>query len=184
MKTRNRETALLIALVTLMTCSLPLVAQETSWEIGPRRLPPSAAVSEAFHESLSNTPTPDVTPFKAVFGTDEEWKDWAEERDTPSAAGARALAEALNIGVLEDKIGGVNVQRVTPPEIDKDHQIICLFTFMVVHGSLIVVWPVQLRLWSLPLASKCRLSLSITECPRDTPLPRPPTTWLRFGKNL
>jgi hypothetical protein len=108
--------------VTLAICSLPVLAQEGSWDIGPRKLPPSADVSEVFHESLANTPTPDLAKALIVPKADAEWIALAKERDAKSAEVARGLAEALGVQVEEDKIGGVNVHRVTPPEIDDDHQ--------------------------------------------------------------
>lgn len=124
---------LLIALATFLTWSLPLVAQENSWELGPRTLPPSAGVSEVFRESLLKTPTPDVAAMKEiVLKTDEEWEAWAKEGDVPSAQAARALAKALSVKVEEDEIGGVRVYRVTPPEIDEEHQ---THLFVYIHGG-------------------------------------------------
>ena len=122
----------LIALGILLTCGSPLHAQENSWNIGPRKLPPSSDVSEIFHESLASTPTPDIAPALVVPKTDADWIALAKERDAKSAATARALAEALKVEVKDDKIGGVNVFRVTPPEIDEDHQ---KHLFVYIHGG-------------------------------------------------
>ena len=55
MKTRKTR-FLLTALWALLFCSSPLPAQESFWEIGPRTLPLSAGVSDAFRESQANTP--------------------------------------------------------------------------------------------------------------------------------
>ena len=133
MKTRTGTAARPMALMMLLTCSLPLVAQETAWEVGPRRLPTSVDVSEALRESLLKTPTPDVSAAKGiVFRTDEEWEAWAKDGNVPSAAAARALAEALSVTIQEDKIAGVNVHRVTPSEIDEDHE---KHLFVYIHGG-------------------------------------------------
>jgi len=132
MKTRTTRWVPLIALVTLLTCSYPLHAQESSWEIGPRKLPPSSGVSEIFHKSLASTPTPDIAPALIVPKTDADWIAFAQERDAKNAAAARALAEALKVEVREDKIGGVDVFRITPPEIDEAHQ---KHLFVYIHGG-------------------------------------------------
>ena len=71
-------------------------------------------------------------PRELVFTTDKEWEAWAEEGNVPSAAAARALAEALSVTIEEDKIAGVNVHRVTPSEIDEDHQ---KHLFVYIHGG-------------------------------------------------
>jgi acetyl esterase/lipase len=107
--------------------------QEGMWEIGPRKLPPSAGVSEVFHESLLKTPTPDVSVAQGiVLKTDEEWKAWAKKGDVPTAAMARSLAEALSVTIQEDKIAGVKVYHVTPSEIEKGHQ---KHLFVYIHGG-------------------------------------------------
>jgi len=111
--------------------SIPI--QEGVWKIGPRLLPASVDVSEVFRESLLKTPTPDVSAAKGfVLRTDEEWEAWVEEGNVPSAAAARSLAEALSVTIEEDKIAGVNVHRVTPSEIDGDHQ---KHLFVYIHGG-------------------------------------------------
>ncbi len=107
-------------------------AQDNPWELGPRTLPASVDVSDVFRESLLNTPTPDVSPMLNVPKTDEEWLALQMERDTKSESVAHALAEALNIKVEEDKIGGVNVHWVTPTDIDEDHK---NQLFVYIHGG-------------------------------------------------
>ena len=116
MKTRTERAALAIALMMLLGRSLPLVAQETVWEIGPRSLPASVGVSEVFRESLLKTPVPDVAAAKAiVLRTDDQWEAWAREGDVPSAATARRLAEALSVAIREDKIAGVKGDETRKP---------------------------------------------------------------------
>jgi len=94
---------------------------------------PALTACFCLRESLLKTPTPDVAAAKElVFTTDKEWEAWAEEGNVPSAAAARALAEALSVTIEEDKIAGVNVHRVTPSEIDVDHQ---NHLFVYIHGG-------------------------------------------------
>jgi len=100
---------------------------------GPRALPLPVGVSDVVRESLSKTPTLDVAAAKgAVFTTAEQWEAWAKEGDVPTAKAARALAKALSVTVQEDKIGGVSVHRVAPPEIGEKHG---SHLFVYIHGG-------------------------------------------------
>jgi len=120
-----------LALTTLVLAGCK--SQEGVWEIGPRSLPASVDVSAVIRESLLKTPTPDVAAAKGiVLKTDEEWEAWAEEGNVPSAAAAHSLAEALSVTIQEDKIAGVNIHRVTPSEIDENHQ---KHLFVYIHGG-------------------------------------------------
>ena len=133
MKSDSVKIHFLIVALALMTMTTQALAQEGVWTIGPRTLPPSAGVSEVLRESLLKTPTPDVAAAKEiVLKTDKEWEAWAKEGDVPSAKAAQALAKAFSVKVEEDEIGGVKVYRVTPPEIDEDHQ---KHLFVYVHGG-------------------------------------------------
>src|SRR5210317_2077796 len=133
MSEKTGGAVLSIAFMILLASGFRVIAQKSAWEIGPRTLPPSAGVSEVLRESLLTTPTPDVAAAKEiVLKTDEEWEAWAKEGDVPSAKAAQALAKALSVKVEEDEIGGVKVYRVTPPEIDEDHQ---KHLFVYVHGG-------------------------------------------------
>lgn len=126
----------IFALVAVLasTSGVPAArAQEDVWKIGPRTLPPPADVSDEFRNSIMKTATPDVAAAQAIgLKTDEEWEAWAKERDVPSAAAARALAEALSVKVEEDEIGGVKVYSVTPSQIDEEHQ---KHLFVYIHGG-------------------------------------------------
>ena len=98
-------------------------AQESSWAIGPRTLPPSVDVSKVFRESLEATPQPDVESAKSqVPETTEQWLTFIRAADEPTAAAARKLAQALSVKVQHDIIAGVNVYRVTPPKIAPEHK--------------------------------------------------------------
>jgi len=123
-----------LAIVVTFTAGVPEVkAQEDAWKIGPRTVPASVDVSDVVRESLLKTTTPDVAAAKGlVFTTAKEWKAWAEEGNVPSAAAARALAEALSITIQEDKIAGVNVHHLTPAETAKEHK---KHLFVYIHGG-------------------------------------------------
>jgi len=132
MKTKQILTAIQILIFALVLVPSAL-AQEGVWKLGPRTLPASVDVSDVMRETLLKLPTIDVSAAKGlVFRTDEEWEAWAKEGNVPSAAAARALAEALSVTIQEDKIAGVNVHRVTPSAIDEDHQ---KHLFVYIHGG-------------------------------------------------
>ena len=107
-------------------------AQYESWEIGPRTLPASVDVSDIFHESLLKTPAPDVSQFKIVISTDDEWEAFAKEKNAPASKAALTLAEALKVTINNEKIAGVNVHRLTPKEISEEHR---NHLFIYVHGG-------------------------------------------------
>jgi acetyl esterase/lipase len=136
MKNRLNKGIRLALFIILALTALILAENEVekgAWKIGSRTLPAAVDVSEVMRESLLNTPTPDVEAAKGiVLRTDEEWEAWIQEGDVPSAKAARALAEALSVSVKQDKIGGINVHRVTPSEIADDHK---KHLFVYIHGG-------------------------------------------------
>jgi acetyl esterase/lipase len=112
--------------------SLPLLAQENSWEISPRTLPLSVGVSDAFRESQANTPKLDPSVMDYVPATEEEWLVHIKEKDAGAAAVAQSIAGALNVTIRKDKIAGVNVHWVNPPYIDAAHK---SHLFIYIHGG-------------------------------------------------
>ena len=123
---------LVFALALTMVITKESKAQEGIWTIGPRTLPASADVSDVMRETLLNTPTPDVKPFQVVFSTDKEWEIWVSEKDENATATAKSFAELISVQVKQDKIGGVNVYWVTPPDIDQKHKD---NLFIYIHGG-------------------------------------------------
>ena len=112
-------------------------AQGKIWAIGPRTLPPSVDVSDVFRESLEATPQPDVASAKRhVPETTEQWISFIRAADKPTAAAARKLAQALSVKVQHDTIAGVNVYRVTPPEIAPEHK---GHLFFHLHGGAFIL---------------------------------------------
>lgn len=106
---------------------------ETEWTIGPRTLPVSNDVSDAFRTSLMNTPPPDVAAMiKLRLKTDQEFEAFAKAGDERQAAMAVALAKKLDVKIEADTLGDVNIHWVTPPEIDPRHQ---KHLFVFIHGG-------------------------------------------------
>lgn len=132
MLTYTSNLSAVLLLVTACMVHTQGSAQGQVWELGSRELPPSAGVSDVFHESLAGTPTPDVTPALQAPDSEQEWRELAATRDAASAAVALQLAEALSVDVREDQIAGVNVHWITPTEIDDDH---AQHLFVYVHGG-------------------------------------------------
>lgn len=132
MKTQTTRFLSLIALWALLFYNSPLLAKEGSWEIGPRSLPLSADVSDAFRESQANTPKLDPSVMDFVPATKEEWLTHIKEKDAGAAAVAQSLAGALKVMIKEDNIAGVSVHWVNPPDIDAKHK---GHLFIYIHGG-------------------------------------------------
>jgi monoterpene epsilon-lactone hydrolase len=108
-------------------------AQESTWTIGPRTLPPPVDVSDVFRDSLEATPQPVVESANStVPETKEQWVAFIRAADEPTAKAARQLAQALSVKVQHDTVADVNIYRVTPPEIDPKHK---NHLFFHVHGG-------------------------------------------------
>ncbi len=67
-----------------------------------------------------------------VPATEEEWLTHIKEKDAGAAAVAQSLAGALKVKITEDKIAGVNVHWVNPPDIDAEHE---GHLFIYIHGG-------------------------------------------------
>jgi acetyl esterase/lipase len=115
----------------------PQIEKFRSWKIGPRLLPISPGISDALRQVLLNTPAPDVDAARTVYPQGvEEWREEARARDAQAALAARALAEALSVGVKRATIAGVPVFWITPPEVDPRHD---KQLFVHVHGGAYVL---------------------------------------------
>jgi acetyl esterase/lipase len=132
MKTRSPELLMLIAMSIFLTSILPLLAEETSWKIGPRTLPLSVGVSDAFRESQANTPKLDPSVMDLAPATEAEWLEHIRDKDAGAAAVALSIAEVLNMTIREDQIASVNIHWVSPPDIDPDHE---GHLFVYIHGG-------------------------------------------------
>lgn len=94
-------------------------AQENTWHIGPRTVPPPAGASDVLYNSISNTPTPDSAPNFALDPQSEaEWLAVIAQMDEGKVDAAHALSKQLSVSVEHDTIEGVNVYHITPAEVD------------------------------------------------------------------
>ena len=133
MKSKSTIISALVIALALMPTTPHVWAQEGVWTIGPRTLPPSVDVSDEFLETLIKTPTPDVEAAKRnIPETTEQWEAMIRAADEQTAAAARKMAQALSVKVQHDTIAGVNVYRVTPPEVAPEHK---SHLFFHVHGG-------------------------------------------------
>nr|ADH59413.1 esterase [uncultured bacterium] len=67
-----------------------------------------------------------------VPATEEEWLVNIKEKDAGAAVVAQSIADALNIAIKKDRLAGVNVHWVTPPDIDAEHK---GHLFIYIHGG-------------------------------------------------
>ena len=112
--------------------------QDSAWTVVSRTVPPPAGASDAFRESIANTPQPSVAEHvkATTFSTDEEWIQVISAADSRAAQSTDALAKRLSVIIKEDVIAGVTVRWVTPAEIDPANQ---NRLFVHVHGGAYVL---------------------------------------------
>ncbi|MBY5991784.1 alpha/beta hydrolase [Ferrimonas balearica] len=122
----------MVTLAIALSASLPAAAGQSHLEIGPRTLPPSAGVSEAFRASQIATPILDPAPMDFVPSTEADWLAYIEKKDAATEVNVRHLAEALEVTITKERIAGVNVHWVTPPEVAPKHQD---HLFVYIHGG-------------------------------------------------
>ena len=93
-------------------------AQENTWQIGPRTLPPPAGASDAMRASIAETPQPDPAFMQIEPQSEAEWFAVVEQFDAGKVEAVHALSEQLSVSVEQEQIEGINVYHVTPAEID------------------------------------------------------------------
>ena len=69
--------------------------------------------------------------------TRAQWEAFLNETDARAAKRARTLAKKPSVTVENDKIGGVNVYRVTPAQIDPKHK---HHLFVYLHGGAYIAY--------------------------------------------
>jgi acetyl esterase/lipase len=119
-----------IITITTLFCVLLLATgaaenkvSEGVWTIGPRKLPPPSAASNAMRKAILKTPAPDVEATNRLTPqTRAQWEAFINETDARAATSARTLAKKLAVTVGKDEMGGVTVYRVTPEQIDPKHE--------------------------------------------------------------
>jgi len=113
------------------------MSKERGWEIGPVNLPAPAGASDVLADSIRKTPRPDVPARRQMIPrNDAEWVAAVEELNEPNRDSAVALADKLAVSVDADRLGGIGIHRVTPPEIDPRHRD---HLFVYVHGGAYVL---------------------------------------------
>ncbi|MGD8270199.1 MAG: alpha/beta hydrolase fold domain-containing protein, partial [Desulfobacterales bacterium] len=115
--------AALFCTLLLATGAAENKAPNSVWTIGPRTLPPPSAASDAMRKAILKTPAPDVEATNRLTPqTRAQWEAFIIETDARAATNARTLAKKLSVTVEKDKMGGVNVYRLTPEHIDPKHE--------------------------------------------------------------
>jgi acetyl esterase/lipase len=133
METKQTGIIALVIVLVLTTGVSVIRAQESVWNIGPRKLPASVDVSDEFREVLLHTPTPDVAANLEIrLETDKEWEEWVKSRDAATSKFADQLAGLLSVKIEEERINGVRVYHVKPAEIAEEHQ---KHLFVYIHGG-------------------------------------------------
>ena len=111
-------------------------AQENTWQIGPRTLPPPAGASEAMRASIAETPQPDPASMQIEPQTEAEWFAVIAQFDAGKVDNVHALSELLSVSIEQKQIEGINVYYVTPAEVDPRH---ADHLFVYVHGGAFVL---------------------------------------------
>lgn len=106
---------------------------DKTWKIGPRTLPPPAGASEQLRKILADMPAPSIPPSPTTV---DGWREYIKAGDAARVALADALIKEFNLNVLEEKIAGVRVYRLTPPQIAPEH---ANRLFVHVHGGAFIL---------------------------------------------
>ncbi len=106
-------------------------AEDASWQLGERTLPPPAGASAELRASIASTPQPDVAAGRA-FATDINWDTIIAARANERAIDLAQLGNTLALTIEADEIAGVPVYDVTPKRIDPAFE---GALFLYVHGG-------------------------------------------------
>jgi len=93
-------------------------AQENTWQIGPRTLPPPAGASDAMRDSIAETPQPDPVTMQIEPQSDAEWFTVIAQMDEGKVVVVQDLSEQFSISIEQEKVEGINVYQLTPAEVD------------------------------------------------------------------
>jgi len=111
-------------------------AQENTWQIGPRTLPPPAGASEEMCTSIAETPQPDPAVMQIEPQSEAEWAAVVAQLDAGKVEAVHALQEQLSVSVEGDEIDGIKIYHVEPVEVDPQH---ADHLFLYVHGGAFVL---------------------------------------------
>ena len=98
------------------------ITQDTSWQLGPRTLPPPDGASDVLYKSISNTLQPDPAVMQIEPQSEAEWQAVIAQLDEGKVDNARALSDQLSVSVENGEIEGVNVYHLTPAQVDPEHE--------------------------------------------------------------
>lgn len=87
-------------------------------------------------QSIAETPQPDPAVMQIEPQSEAEWFAVVAQMDEGKVENVQALKQQFSVSVKVDTIGGVNVYRVTPAEIDPRH---ADHLFVYVHGGAFVL---------------------------------------------
>lgn len=110
----------------------PVETEDRAWQIGPRTVPPPAGASRELHDLLAHMPAPVLD---GVPTTISEVKAAARAADNDRLDSAIEFARRERISIMPDRIAGVSVSHVNPPEVAREH---ANRLFVHIHGGLIV----------------------------------------------
>lgn len=127
-------TALLGAALALPATAQPPSGDPAVWTIPARTLPPPVHASDALRAAIAKTPSPNPDRAKAETPkTIAEWRAMlAKTEGGATDAALYAIAKATNVSVVPDKIAGVQVYRVTPPNVAPELRDML---FVYIHGG-------------------------------------------------
>jgi acetyl esterase/lipase len=133
-----RAIAGILVLLVLTVAGRQSLAEERSWVLHERTLPVPAAASEALRDSIAKAAQPNVAAHiqGTTFKTNEEWVKFIRAADEAAIAAVKPLAERLKVTIIEEKIAGVTVRRVTPANINPANK---NRLFVHTHGGAYVV---------------------------------------------
>lgn len=117
----------------LLIACLVQAAEDGSWTIDSRSLPPPAAASDALNSALARRPAPNISARSQYPATAEEWRAFIEADRLISLD---LLKLNYQVNIEQDEIGGVSVYQVTPAQIAPEHRDQLFFH---VHGGAYVL---------------------------------------------
>ena len=109
----------------------PVEVEESAWSIGPRSVPAPVGASHELHDLIAHSKAPVL---EQVPTTISEVKAAAREVDLGKLDSAIEFARRERTSIMPDRVAGVAVSRVMPPEVAPDH---AQRLFVHIHGGLI-----------------------------------------------
>ena len=113
--------------------ALNAAAQDKTWTIGPREIPPPAGASDALRASISSAPAPDVEASRRAAPKDEAaWTALLEQRSGASGRSLTDVEKQFGVTITPYDIEGVSTFYVLPNSVDPENED---RLFLHVHGG-------------------------------------------------